>query len=190
MKYRLLSLLPLLALVACAHPRSASPRDESAKAPSPDGVSEHQRISPLWGDPTKIDPTKPPSGTELVQILLENQAFPLKGTGCASDADDNRTLRHLLADTFGSGLNNNSLDENGHIRKLLSVNIWGGCEPEPFELRSGSIIDAWWCHLYAEDQLDDKEAETFTWSIAFGIRKDTWQLIVDSTTPNPLICIP
>lgn len=142
------------------------------------------------GEPLKIDPIKPPEGMQLVQILLENQSLPLKGTGCGSNPNDKRTLQHLIASTFGSGLNNNSLDKNGQLRKLLSVNIWGGCKTERFELRSGPDIDAWRCTLYAEDQVDDKDAYTFSSSINFGVRKDTWKLITDSITPDPLICIP
>lgn len=80
--------LPLLclALVSCAP-----------------AYTKTERLDPM-GDPLKIDPTKPPDGMQLVQILLENQSLPVKGTGCQSGSIENRRLQHILAMVLGYGL--------------------------------------------------------------------------------------
>lgn len=85
MKYPLLSLLIVIALISC---------------------SQTERIDPM-GNSVKIDPAVPPSGMLLVQILLENMSLPVKGTGCQSGVgEDKRRLQHTLAMTLGEGLDN------------------------------------------------------------------------------------
>lgn len=142
-----------LALVSCAHT---------------------ERIDPLGGDPVKIDPAKPPSGMHLVQILLENQSLPVKGTDCESSGltKDKRRLLHRLAITLGDGL-----DNTRHRTELL-----GGCKADQFELPSGSVIDIWRCELGVVEK--DEEGEFITSGfIYFGVKKDTWEFI-----PEKLRC--
>lgn len=145
--------------------------------------SRAERISPDGGEPVKIDPFSPPNGVHLVQILLENQSFPVKGTGCENKLpdgpDDKRRLQHILAMRFGFGL------DNPRLQRVHS----GRCKAEQFELRSGSIIDAWRCSLNVVENGEKGEYITNS-SIEFGVTKDTWKLITNSVTPNPLICMP
>lgn len=156
MKYRLLPLILFLALVSC---------------------TRSERLDPLGGKLVKIDPTQPPSGMHLVQILLENQSIPLKGTHCEASglSPDNRRLQHQLALTLGEGFGNPR-----HRRELS-----GGCEPDQYEFPSGESIDAWQCNLGAVTK--NKKGEFIASShIYFGIKKDTWELI---RTPRALRCL-
>lgn len=151
MKRRILSLLLVLALVSC---------------------TQTGRIDPK-GDPVKIDPAKPPSGMLLVQILLENQSLPVKGTGCQSGAsEDKRRLQHILALTLGEGL-----DNPRHRTELL-----GGCEADQFELPTGSVIDIWNCKLGVVEK-DKKDEYIASAHIRFGIKKNTWEFV-----PEKLRC--
>lgn len=150
----------------------------------PVACHQSERVSPsIWRDSVKIDPSIPPEGTHLIQILLENKSLPLKGTGCESSPDDKRTLQDLLASTFGAALGNN-------VNKRHQVFFSGGCKAEQFELRSGSITDGWRCTLNSEEKTIKKAEHIYSASIAFGLQKRTWELITDSITPNPLICMP
>lgn len=152
MNHRLPLLLLCLALVSC---------------------TQSERISPLWDEPVKIDPSTPPEGMYLLQILLENQSLPLKGTGCEGPPGDRRRLQHRLALTLGSGI-----DDPRHYRVLS-----GKCEAVQFELRSGSVIDAWNCVLGGVEK--DKKGDPIASShIDFGIKKDTWEII-----PETLRCM-
>lgn len=163
MKHCILLLMLIFALVSC---------------------NQSERVSSsIWRDSVKIDPSIPPEGTHLMQILLENQSLPLKGTGCESSPDDKHTLQDLLAITFGAAFGN---DANKRHQVVFS----GGCKAEQFELRSGSIIDGWRCTLNAEEKTIKKAEYIHSSSIAFGLQKNTWELITDSITPNPLICMP
>ena len=161
MKYRILPLLFGLVLISCAQSGRIHPQPE--------------RISPAWGDVIKIDPTKPPSGMHMVQILLENQSIYVKGTSCESDPlgfGDKRRLQHKLAMTLGY-----AFDRPDH-HAVLS----GGCKADQFELRPGSVIDIWHCNLGVVEK--DKKGEFITSShIDFGIKKDTWEFI-----PEKLLC--
>ena len=135
----------------------------------------------------RIDPARPPTGAQLVQILLENQSLPLKGTGCSSDPDDKASLQELLARTFGAGI-----DDPG-----LRTTHAAGCEAAQFERRGGAVVNVWLCHVYLRQwrmdaSIKDDRLEPVTQaSISFGVTKDTWSLVVDSVTPpSPLVCTP
>jgi hypothetical protein len=58
-----------------------------------------ERLGPLSGEAIKIDPTKPPVGAQLVQILLENQSIKLADTPCGRSGDT-RILQQRLALTL------------------------------------------------------------------------------------------
>lgn len=154
MKY-LLSILFCLTLASCAQPERLNPDAE----------------------PLKIDPTKPPDGMHLVQILLENQSLPLKGTGCEDSgrSPDNRRLVHQLAMVLGYGL--------GYPQHR--VELWGDCIPDQYELPSGKTVDGWQCNLGTLDK-DEKGEDIATANIYFGITKDTWEIIPD---PRALRCL-
>lgn len=154
---RLLPLILCIVLVACSRP---------------------ERLTPHGGDPVTIDPTQPPSGMYLVQILLENQSLPLKGTGCEGSwsENDRRQLQHVLAVTFGFALDKPRTPP-------YQVTFLGGCEAERFELRSGKIIDGWRCNINVVDN-NQKGEYVANSSIYFGITKDTWELI-----PETLLCM-
>lgn len=154
MKYQTLLLVLLLGPVSC---------------------TEHERLDPLGGDPVKIDPTKPPSGVHIVQILLENQSLPLKGTDCESSglAEDKRTLQHRLALTLGS-----EIDDPRHDHTLSAK-----CRADRFELPSGTGIDIWNCNLGLVEE--SRKGEFIASShIDFGIKRDTWELV-----PGTLRCM-
>ena len=129
------------------------------------------------GDHFKINPAKPPEARHIIQILLKNQSFPLKGTGCESGANNKSTLQHLLASTLGSAIDDGAA-------------ISAACESksELFELRSGAMLDAWRCRLSIPEQASRGEWGSYT--LFFGVRKDSWKLITDSITPNLLVCMP
>lgn len=169
MKFRLLLLL-CTALISCAQPeRADSDRCEVI------GVSHNSDI------PEKIDTATPPDGTQVMRVLLKNQSFPLRGTGCSSNSNDRSTLQDLLAMTLGAGIG------IGADRQVI---ISGGCKAEQFELQSGSTLDGWRCNLNMEEQFIKEGEYVYNSSITFGLRKDTWEFITDSITPNPLICMP
>lgn len=140
----------------------------------------------------KIDPATPPSGEEAIRVLLKNQSFPLRGTGCGSGPNDQNTLQDLLVMVLGEALNVEADEKEmlkvtgSRVKKKLVLT--GGCKAEPFDLKSGSTIDGWRCHLYVNTQFDGKAA--LGMSIAFGLRKDNKEFITDSITPNTLVCIP
>jgi len=162
MKHRILLLIFVFALVSCTQ-------------------SEHVNVD--WRDSVRIDPSIPPEGMHLMHILLENQSFPLKGTGCESSRDDKHTLQHLLASTLGDGIGNNA-------NKQHQVIVSADCKAEQFELQSGSVIDGWRCNLNVTEKTNKKGEYIAGSSVAFGVRKDTWTFITDSITPNPLVCMP
>lgn len=146
-----------------------------------------ERLDPDSGQALIVDPAKPPNGAQLVQILLENQSLPLKGTGCSSIPNDSARLQHLLARTFGGGIDDPNL-QTAHAAR---------CEPAQFEQRAGAPMDVWQCHIYLQQRrtgsgVQDKTVESATHaSVSFGVTKDTWKLVVDSVTPpSPLICTP
>lgn len=137
------------------------------------GYSE--RITTDEGEPVKIDPAKAPNGIQMMQILLVNQSLPVKGTGCEGSwtANDKRRLQHRLATSLGYALD----------RKYPHAVLLGGCETERFELQSGKTIDGWRCSLNVME--NNKKGEHVTSStIAFGITRDTWDLI-----PETLSCM-
>lgn len=161
MKHRLLPLLLSLILISCAHPERVRPQPE--------------RISPAWGDAIKIDPTKPPSGMHMVQILLENQSLSVKGTNCESDpfgVGDKRRLQHKLAMTLGYAF------DRPHHHAVLS----GSCEADQFEPPSGLAIDIWRCNLAVVEK-DEKDEFIASSNIYFGIKRGTWEFI-----PEKLLC--
>lgn len=168
MKYCLLPLLFCLMLVSCTQPKRV---ENNGCDPS----------TQLKKEPAKIDPATPPSGEEAMRILLKNQSFPLKGTGCSSGPNDQDTLQDLLVVALGEAIGMSA------DKQLI---ISGRCEAEQFELKSGSIIDGWRCHLYANTQFIKGAEDIYGMSIAFGIRKDNREFITDSITPSPLICMP
>lgn len=177
MKYRLLTPLLCLVLVSCAHQHTDHQCGDHVDIRT-HVTSGPQRISPSWGNQLKIDPTKPPEGMHLIQILLENQSRPVKGTSCESSAlgsGDKRLLQHALAMTLGSGL------DNTHHRTQLSAR----CQPDKYELLSGGVIDAWHCSLTAVEN-DVKGEFIASSSIDFGITKDTWEFV---PVPKALVCM-
>ena len=136
-----------------------------------------ERISPLWGDPIKIDPTKPPDGMHMVQILLENQLLPVKGTGCEGSAlgsGDKRLLQHSLALMLGSSI------DPGTMEFKLS----GGCKVDQIETKKGPRIDIWRCNLGISNIETSTTTTTVSADIYFGITKDTWEFI-----PEKLLCL-
>lgn len=144
MKYRLPSLVLSLALVSCAQPERLDHR----------------------GEPFKIDPTSPPNGIQMVQILLENQSLPVKGTQCENGKDDERLLQHHLAMFLGEGFDS----------PLARSGLLASCQPNQYDLPSGGVIDAWQCRL-GVIQKADKDEFGVGGSIYFGVTKDTWRLI-------------
>ena len=178
MKYRLLTPLLCVALVSCAHQSTDRQCGDPVKDIRTHDASEPQRISPSWGDPLKINPAKPPEGMHVIQILLENQSLPVKGTNCEGSAlgsGDKRRLQHKLAMLLGFGL------DNPRHRTELSV----GCQPDKYELPTGGLIDAWHCRLTALE--NDKKGEFIaSSSIYFGITKDTWEFV---PVPKALVCM-
>jgi hypothetical protein len=112
-----------------------------------------------------IDPAKPPNGSQLVQILLENQDLKIKDTPCRSNADDKRTVRHKLAAILGESLDSLA---------LRSV-IKGRCEPVQVKSAAGTQ-DLWDCQLTVLEVNEQWEDVTSA-SIFFGITQDTWKII-------------
>ena len=149
---KILSPLFLVALVAC----------------TPTG-----RMNNL-GEPLEIDPTRPPGGMMLIQILLENQSLPVKGTQCESGTGDNRRLQHRLAMLLGDGLDN----------PRVHTELLADCQPNQYDLPSGGVIDAWQCRLGVMLKAD-KDEFGVGGSIYFGITKDTWKLV---PVPEALRC--
>lgn len=144
-----------------------------------ESMAQPKGVSPNADLPAKID--LPPSGDEVIRILLKNQSFPLKNTGCSSGSDDHDSLQDLLARTLGAAIG------VGADRQMV---VSGGCNAEQFELYSGTILDGWRCRLNVEERFIKDNEYVYNFSVAFGIRKDTWALITDSVTPSPLVCIP
>lgn len=167
MKYCLLPLLFCLTLTSCAQPKRIDP--------------DRCDLTQLKTEPKKIDLATSPSGEEAMRVLLKNQSFPLKGTGCSSGPNDQDTLQDLLVVALGEAI--------GMLADKQLI-ISGGCEAEQFELKSGSTIDGWRCRLYANTHSTKDAEDLYGMSIAFGIRKDNREFITDSITPNPLICVP
>lgn len=157
MNHRLPLLLVFFALASCDRP---------------------ERISPSWGDPIVIDPAIPPNGMHLVQILLENQMLPVKGTGCESSAKvkgfvDKRLLQHSIAMMLGSSI------EPG----TLEFQISGGCAADQLETEKGPFIDIWRCHLATSNIDTGKVNVMVSAHIFFGITRDTWKFL-----PEKLQC--
>lgn len=46
-----------------------------------------ERLDARLGEPLKINPSKPPDGIQMFQILLEHGALKLKDTPCARQGD-------------------------------------------------------------------------------------------------------
>lgn len=159
MKYRIAPLLLGFLLISCVQPGRIHP----------------ERTSPIWGDVIKIDPTKPPSGMHMLQILLENQSLSVKGTNCESDpfgVGDKRRLQHKLAMTLGY-----AFDRPKHYAVLS-----GGCEADQFKPPSGAVLDIWRCNLAVVEK-DEKDQFIASSNIYFGLKKDTWEFI-----PEKLLC--
>lgn len=179
MKYPILLMILLcLPLASCAHQRTDRQCGGPIDEPRTHDASEPQRISPSWGDRIKIDPAKPPEGMHLIQILLENQSLPVKGTNCESSAlgsGDKRLLQHKLASLLGSGL------DNTRHRTELSAK----CQADKYELPSGGLIDAWHCSLTAVEN-DENGEYIASSSIDFGITKDKWEFV---PVPKALVCM-
>ena len=156
MKYRLLPLVLSIALVSC---------------------TPTERID-ATGEPMKIDPTKPPDGMRLVQILLENLAVPLKGTGCGNGPNDPSVLKDHLAMFLGDGFDS----------PLVRTELSSDCQPDRYDLPSGGKIDAWHCRLGVVLKADkaDKDELGVSGSIHFGVTKDTWEFV---PVPEALVCL-
>ena len=137
-----------------------------------------------WGRPIVIDPSVPPDGEQLIQILLEHRAVPLKGTECersgSSMGEDRRILQHRLAMLLGFGIG------SPNSQMVLSSR----CTTEPVELPDGDMpepspsstqIDAWMCTLAV---VDNAAKEVFIGgNIRIIFTKDTWKIF-----PKRLYC--
>lgn len=154
-----ITLLFLLGLVAC------TPRGDGGRVDA-------------MGEPLKIDPTRPPDGAQLIQVLLENQSAPLKGTLCESGAGDGRRVQHKLAMLLGDNLDN--------PRVLTSLSA--GCRPDWYALPSGKRIDAWRCNLAVlrTDKKNPRSGIFTSASIEVGITLDDWRIV---PAPEALFCL-
>jgi hypothetical protein len=130
---------------------------------------------PLWGTPVKIDTAKPPTGMQLVSVLLAHQAMPLAGTSCENTAlkPDPRTLADQLSITLGSALG------QAKHRVVLESH----CQADSFEAADGTRIDGWACDLNAIDQTSGGKFVANS-RVRVGLTPDTWKLI-----PGSLNCL-
>jgi hypothetical protein len=131
-----------------------------------------QRLDALSGEPITINPLAPPTGIQLFQVLIENAAMPLQGTGCIDERPTSLTLQHQLALMLGYGLG----------VKQNKVNLKAKCESGPFETSDG-IIDAWSCEV---NVIETTKRGTYisNASTRVGLTKDTWQIV-----PGSLLCL-
>ncbi len=131
------------------------------------------RLDPM-GDALKIDPLVAPKGMHIMQILIQNQSLPLKGTGCSSDIPgDARTLQHRLALTLGDGIEN----------KRHMVVVSGQCKTDKHELKPAMLIDIWRCSINVTEKTK-RGSYIANASIDFSIKKDDWAMI-----PEKLLCM-
>jgi hypothetical protein len=136
-------------------------------------AKDEPRIDPLRREPLKITPAKPPEPIHLVQILLENQSIPLKGTRCESSPPvDNRRLHHQLALTLGFAAGN----------KRHRSEISASCKSDQIETLQDPA-EVWLCKLGVVER-DKKGRFVASSHIHFGVTKDTWQMV-----PNSLVCL-
>ena len=136
-------------------------------------AADSGRMDPM-GNVLRIDPAVPPKGMNIMQILIENHALPLKGTGCASGIpDDKRTLQHKLALTLGDGIENKR-----HI-----VVVSGQCKTDKHELKPGVLIDIWRCGINVTEKTK-RGSYIANASIDFSVKKDDWALI-----PETMLCM-
>lgn len=138
-------------------------------------LADPGRLDPM-GNVLKIDPSMPPSGMNIMQILLENQALPLKGTRCdTSDSryDDKRALQHKLAITLG-----HAVDNKRHVAVML-----GGCKSDKSELKPGMLVNTWHCNINVVEQTK-RGGFIANASIDFWVKKDDWTMI-----PEKLLCM-
>jgi hypothetical protein len=132
-----------------------------------------QRLDALSGEPITINPSVPPTGVQLFQVLFENSSMSLKGTACSTFGEkDTLTLQHQLAMILGFGLD----------VKQYKTNLVGQCKADRFEV-SGKVIDAWSCEINATETTK-KGKYIANGSIRIGLTKDTWQVVPDS-----LLCL-
>ena len=129
------------------------------------------RLSADWGEPLSIKPDQPPRAIDMVQVLLENQSLPLKGTGCeGSTGDEKRTLQHCLALALGAPL------ADAKHEALIS----GDCRSAAkFSVAGGGAIDAWSYELAVVERNDKREFVASS-VIQFGLTKDKWRLIPET----------
>ena len=138
-------------------------------------LADSDRLDPM-GNALKIDSSVPPNGMNIIQILLENQALPLKGTGCDSSShmyEDKRSLKHKLAITLG-----HAIDNKRHVAVML-----GGCKSDKSELKPGMIVNTWHCNINVVEQTK-RGGFIANASIDFWVKKDDWTMI-----PAKLLCM-
>ncbi len=128
---------------------------------------------PIWATPVKIEPTQPPTGLQLMSVLLANQAMPLAGTACENTAlqPDPRTLGDQLAITLGSALG------QAQHRVVLE----GSCKADQFEGPDGARIKGWACDLNAIDQTARGKFVANS-RVRIGLTLDAWKPIPGSLT--------
>lgn len=174
MKSSILLLLSSV-LVSCGHQRIDGQYADPVNNLHTHAASEPLPISYARANGVKIDPTKPPNGMQMIQILLENQSLSVKGTSCESDpfgVGDRRRLQHKLAMTLGY-----AFDRPKH-HAVLS----GSCEADQFQPPSGPVVDIWRCNLAVVEK-DERDEFIASSNIYFGLKKDTWEFI-----PEKLLC--
>jgi hypothetical protein len=111
----------------------------------------------------------------IMQILIENHALPLKGTGCDSGIPgDARTLQHHLALTLGDGIDN---------KQNVVVITADRCKADKYELKPGVFIDTWHCGINVVEKTK-RGSYIANASIDFWVKKDDWTMI-----PEKLLCM-
>lgn len=133
--------------------------------------NQDSRLSADWGEPVSINAAQPPRAMDMVQVLLENQSLPLKGTGCEGSGDkEKRTLQHRLALALGAPL------DNAKHETVIS----GGCRSTAkFAVADGAAIDAWSCEMTVVERSEKREFVASS-VIRFGLTKDRWKLIPET----------
>ncbi len=128
---------------------------------------------PVWGTPVRVDPAKPPTGMQLVRVLLAHQALPLAGTSCENTAlkPDTRTLGDQLAITLGSALG----------QPKHRVVLESSCKADLFEGPEGVRLSGWACDLNAIDQTTGGKFVANS-RVRVGLTQDAWKLIPGSLT--------
>lgn len=118
----------------------------------------------------KIDPTVPPDGPDMFAVLIENATLSLRGTKCADDASDARTLKHKIADLVGK--------EKARPEYFLRV-VRNSCHADGFD-----GTDIWLCSVTSSEIEEKNPGENIgPQSIVFGVTRAAWRFV-----PEVLMC--